>query len=58
MNPLPIVPLLLVKDGVLVLRYHFLLAGHLRVPPVYCFGVLSVPLQGCADGIDDPVNGA
>lgn len=58
MNALPIRLLLLIKDGVLVLGQHLLLPGHLIVPPVNGPGALSVPLQGCAEGIDDAVDGA
>jgi hypothetical protein len=57
-NALPVALLLLIEQSVLVLWQHFLLARHLRVPPLYSLGALSVARQGSTDSIDDPVHGA
>ena len=35
MYPLPVLPLLLIEDCILVLRQHLLLRRHLRLPPLY-----------------------
>lgn len=58
MYALAVLLLLLVKDGVLVLGQHLLLARHLRVPPLDGLGRLAVALQRRADGVDDAVDGA
>lgn len=58
MNSLAILLLLLIEDSVLVFGQHFLLPRHLRVPPLDGFGVVSVSLESCADGVDDTVDGA
>lgn len=55
---LPVRLLLLIEDGVLVLRHHLLLPGHLSVPPLNGLRALSVPLQGGAEGINNAVDGA
>lgn len=58
MNALPVALLLLVEDGVLVLRQHLLLARHLSVPPLHGLCALSVASKSSAESIDDAVHGA
>lgn len=57
-NALPVALLLLIEESVLVLRQHFLLAGHLRKPPAHSLGGLAIALECGADGVDDAVHGA
>lgn len=58
MKTLPIGPLLLIEDGVFVLGQHFLLPGHLSVPPLNSSGGLSIPLQSGIEGVYHTVDGA
>jgi hypothetical protein len=57
-NTLPIRLLLLVEDRILVSWQHLLLTGHLPVPSLDCLCGLPLSCEGCADGIDDLVDGA
>jgi hypothetical protein len=57
-NALPVALLLLIKESVLVLGQHFLLARHLREPPAHSLGGLAIALESGADSIDDPIHGA
>ena len=58
MKTLAVGPFLLIEDGVFVLGQHFLLPGHLSVPPLKSPGGLSVPLQSGIKGVYYTVNGA
>lgn len=57
-NALPVALLLLVENGVLVLRQHLLLTRHLSIPPFHSLCTLSVARKGGTEGIDDTVHGA
>lgn len=58
MDSLPILLLLLIKDRILVLGHHFLLSGHLSVPPLHSLGrQTAIALQRCADSVHDAVDG-
>ena len=56
MNTLPILPLLFIKDRILVLGEHFLFARHIAVPSVNGLCALAVSLECSGDGIDDPID--
>lgn len=58
MNPLPILPLLLIKYRILVLGQHLRLPGHLLVPSLDSLGGLALSLERCADRVDGLVYGA
>lgn len=58
MNTLAVGPFLLIENGVFILGQHFLLPGHLSVPPLKSSGGLSVPLQSRIEGVYHTVNGA
>lgn len=58
MNALAVALLLLVEEGVLVLGQHFLLAGHLGVPPGHSLRCLAIALEGSAQSVDDAVHRA
>lgn len=57
-NALPVALLLLIEESVLVLRQHFLLAGHLCKPPAHSLGGLAIALKCGTDGVNDAVHGA
>lgn len=58
MDALSVALLLLIEECVLVLRQHFLLAGHLGVPPGYSFGGLAIALEGSTQSINNAIHGA
>ena len=57
-NALPVALLLLVEESVFVLGQHFLLTGHLGIPPGHGLRCLTIALEGSAQGINDAVHGA
>lgn len=58
MNALAVGLLLLVEESVLVLGQHLLFTGHFLVPTLDSLGVLTIPGECSADGIDDTVHSA
>jgi len=58
MYPLPIPLLLPIKDGVFVLRYHLLLARHLRFPSLDGFCGKTLFCQCCVEDGDYGINSA
>lgn len=56
MNPLPVLLLLAIEDGIFILGQHLLLNGHLGLPPLHLFRLNAYLRQRLVNSRDDIVN--